>query len=54
MQPDYGLDTAWEDLLPDAEIWTSPERLSADECLDEIGVDWRSTTGGFSEEGDEI
>lgn len=43
-----------EDLLLDAKIWNSPDRLSADECLDELGVDWRSTAGGFAEEGDEI
>ncbi|WP_242913127.1 MULTISPECIES: hypothetical protein [Brevundimonas] len=31
------------ELLLDAEIWDAPDRLSADECLDEIGADWRQT-----------
>lgn len=41
------------DLLLDPEIWDAPDRLSADECLDEIGADWRQTRpqhSGFEEE----
>ena len=36
-------DDTLRDLLLDEEIWDAPDRLSADECLDEIGADWRRT-----------
>lgn len=27
--------------LPDQEIWSAPDRLSADDCFDHLGADWR-------------
>lgn len=33
---------ALDDLLLDPEDWAPPQRLSADECFDEIGADWRN------------
>lgn len=44
-------DDELSDLLLDSEIWDAPDRLSADECLDEIGADWRQTQhSNFEEE----
>ncbi|WP_292051250.1 MULTISPECIES: hypothetical protein [unclassified Brevundimonas] len=44
---------ALSDLLLDADIWDAPDRLSADECLDELGADWRRTASThFNSEDD--
>ena len=38
-----------DDLLLDPEDWAPPQRLSADECFDEIGADWRNRAdSGFT------
>jgi len=29
--------------LLDEEVWAAPERLSADDCFDHLGSDWRSS-----------
>lgn len=29
--------------LLDEEAWAAPERLSADDCFDHLGSDWRSS-----------
>ncbi|MEN5146075.1 hypothetical protein [Brevundimonas diminuta] len=29
--------------LLDEEAWAAPERLSADDCFDQLGSDWRSS-----------
>lgn len=42
------------DLLLDCEIWDAPDRLSADECLDEIGADWRQTPSQHSKFEEEM
>lgn len=40
------------DLL-DAEVWDCPDRLSADDCFDHTGADWRRAGDGLADLEDE-
>lgn len=31
------------DLVPDEDVWDAPDWLSDDQCLEELGTDWRRT-----------
>ena len=46
-------DDALSDLLLDQDIWDAPDRLSADECLDEIGADWRRSAAQYNNTDEE-
>lgn len=50
MTPD--IDTPLPDELLDEETWAAPERLTADDCFDHLGGDWRRpSTAGDPEDG---
>lgn len=36
--------------LLDEEAWTAPERLSPDDCFDQLGADWRRPTAPLDQE----
>ncbi|WP_312145276.1 hypothetical protein, partial [Brevundimonas sp.] len=47
------LDRILEAELLDEEVWAAPERLSPDDCFDELGNDWRRPVAPCDQE-DEV
>lgn len=39
--------------LLDMEVWSAPERLSPDDCFDQLGADWRRPTAPQDQEEEE-